>query len=157
MSKSKHTDFICLMITAVMVLLTGLYLYGAFTGIIPSSVQTVSSGQLFSYEELPVYEIDLEDTAGLNNGVCYEVDGNLYIISSGNYILSGNMEPDHQVVVAVSGGVVRLSLNGISIENTDVVPVEVKEAELVNVHLMENTINTVTASKIVADGNEERN
>ena len=151
----KHYNIICLMITAIMVLLTGLYLYGAFTGIIPASVQTISSGQLFSYEELPVYEIDLENTAGLNNGVCYEMDGNLYIISSGNYILSGNMEPDHQVVVAVSGGLVRLTLNGISIENTDVVPVEVKEAELVNVHLVENTINIVTASEIVADENEE--
>lgn len=155
MSKSKHTDFICLMITAVMVLLTGIYLYGAFAGIIPASVQNVSSGQLFSYEELPVYEIDLENTVGLNNGACYEVDGNLYIISSGNYILSGNMEPDHQVVVAVSGGLVRLSMNGISIENTDVVPVEIKEAELVNVYLMENTINTVTASGIAADEQEE--
>ncbi len=155
MSKSKHTDFICLMITAVMVLLTGIYLYGASTGIIPASVQTISSGQLFSYEELPVYEIDLENTAGFNNGACYEMDGNLYIISSGNYILSGNMEPDHQVVVAVSGGLIRLTLNGISIENTDVVPVEVKEAELVNVHLVENTINIVTASEIVADENEE--
>ena len=151
MSFSKHTNLICIIITILTVLLTVLFMNAERLGVsvVTSDVSADEEG-IFSdrdldpsYTEATAVYIDLSDIDGYTSGGAYELDGDLYIVTAGTYVLSGELD-NQQVIVNASDAKVQIVLDGATITNNSQPGIYVAAADKVFITLEEGSDNVGT-------------
>ena len=160
MTKSRFTDLICIVITVFMIVITVLFMNGKALGV--QAVETdlsADTNKSFSsrdldgtWDESTAVYISLDDYAGLASGAAYELNGDLYLIEAGTYVLSGTME-NHSVIVDADRAKVQIVLDNAEIVNEDVAPLYIKDADKVFITLAEGSTNTLS---LTGELNEEQ-
>lgn len=160
MSNHKYTTAACLVITAVTLVITILFMMGPKIGLQPVTTDksadetgTFSDRDLDgSWDESGAVYISLDDIGDseIESGGAYSLDGDLYIISAGTYVLSGSLT-DHQIIVQAKGEKVQLVLNGVTLTNADKPPVYIEKADKVFLTLAENTENQIVLSGALSE------
>ena len=151
MTKSRFTDLVCIVITVFMIVITVLFMNGKALGV--QAVETdlsADSNKSFSsrdldgtWDESTAVYISLDDYAGLASGAAYELNGDLYLIEAGTYVLSGTME-NHSVIVDADRAKVQIVLDNAEIVNEDAAPLYIKDADKVFITLAEGSTNTLS-------------
>lgn len=158
MSTYKHIDKICAAVTAVMLLLTVLFMSGkAFD--ISAAAGEYTSG-MFTADDLNgdwdtsgASEIVLFDDGSTvkGNGV-YVYDGDIYIVYAGRYLISGTLSDGSIIVDADGDDKIWLMLDGISVHSEDDAAIRIEQADHVFLTLADGTANTLSSgSKYNAD------
>lgn len=151
MSTHKHFDKLCYAVLAVTLIITVLFMNGKNLGL---SVITneESENDMFTDNDLnsdwstsDVQSIILsdEDNRVDGNGA-YTLDGDIYIINSGKYIISGELSNGSIIINADSNDKIWLMLNGVSITCDDDAAIRVEQADKVFLTLADSTKNTVS-------------
>ncbi len=162
MSKSHKTDLVCLLVTAFMIISTVLFMNGEKLGITAAvSDETANlTGQFSnrdldpSWDESTAVYIDLDELEGLTYAGAYELDGNLYIIAKGTYVLSGTLD-NAQIIVDADDCKVQIVLNGVTVTNETEAPLWVKDADKVFVTLAEGSVNTLSLTGTLTEEQTE--
>ncbi len=94
-----------------------------------------------SWDAGSAQRIALDDLDGLATAGAYELDGDLCIVSKGTYVLSGAMETGHRIIVDAGKVRLQIVLDGAAVENEDLAPLYVKQADKVFLTLAENSEN----------------
>lgn len=158
MSFSKHTNLICIIITILSVVLTVVFMNAESLGVtVVTSDATADEDGIFSdrdldpsYSEATAVYIDLDDIDGYTSGGAYELDGDLYIVTAGTYVLSGTLT-NNQIIVDASDAKVQLVLNGINITNDSLPAIYVAQADKVFITLEEDSQNVVESYNLSGD------
>ncbi len=99
-----------------------------------------------SWDAISATKIVMENTTSTSDGNGVQISGSkIMITSAGTYLISGNLD-DGQIVVAANADtdVVRLVLNGATINNSTSSGIYVEQAEKTIIILAEGTENTIT-------------
>ena len=165
MIKNKRTNVFCLAITVIMLVVTFLFMQGEKYGIVAAVSDAVADENgVFSDRDLDdtwnpdqAVTIDLSNIEGLAQEGAYELDGDLYIISKGVYVLTGELEKEHQIIVDAKDCKPQIVLNGVTIENESTAPIYVKKADKVFLTLVSESVNklAVTAELPESENEEE--
>ncbi len=99
-----------------------------------------------TWDEDSAVQIDISDSSQAGGEGYYWLDGDLWIVTKGVYVLSGTLEADHQIIVEAGSAKVQLILDGITVENSTKAPIWVKKADKVFLTLPEGSKNTVSLS-----------
>lgn len=160
MSKSRFTDVLCIVIILCMVLGTVLFMNADKLGV--QAVETDESANLnatFTDRDLDgtwdgetAEYIDLSDIEGLTMANAYELDGDLYLISKGTYVLSGSLEEGKRIIVDADAVKIQIVLDGVTVTTEDRAGIYVKDADKVFLTLAEGTENSIT---VTGELNEE--
>lgn len=146
MSKSKYTNMICLLTTCLTVVITVLFMLSPNLGIAAVAADAVSDFSERdldgSWNEDTSTYINLEELEDYKSSGAYALDGNVYIISKGTYVLSGSLT-NHQIIVNAQDCKVQLVLNGVTLTNEDTPPIYIKEADKVFLTLADDSINNI--------------
>ncbi|MBR2991175.1 MAG: carbohydrate-binding domain-containing protein [Solobacterium sp.] len=151
MAKSRYTGLVCLIVTGFMILFTVLFMNSEALGVAALETdESANRNRSFSerdldssWDENTAVYISLDDYEGLALAGAYELNGDLYIISKGTYVLSGTLE-GNSVIVDASDAKVQIVLDGVTITNEDSAGIWVKDADKVFLTLAEDTVNTVS-------------
>ena len=160
MSKSRFTDVLCIVIILCMVLGTVLFMNADKLGV--QAVETDESANRNAtftdrdldgtWDEETAEYIDLSDIEGLALANAYELDGDLYLISKGTYVLSGSLEEGKRIIVDADAAKIQIVLDGVTVTTEDRAGIYVKDADKVFLTLAEGTENTIT---VTGELNEE--
>lgn len=152
MSTHKHIDKICIFVTVLVLLLTGLFMNGKAFGITVMESEEKSS-ELFTASDLNAdwditgaTEITLSDegTTVKGNGA-YVYNGDAYIAYAGKYILSGKLTNGSIIINADGNDKIWLMLNGVSIHCEDDAAIRIEQADKVFITLADETENTLSS------------
>ena len=165
MSTHKRIDIICAIVMVIAIIVTILFMNGEALGItVIKSDGKADQDRIFSnrdldasWDEETATSIDLENIEGLALSNAYELDGDLYIVSKGTYVLSGTMAEGKRIIVSAKGCKVQLVLNGVTLTEEDRAAIYVKKADKVFLTLADGTENTITVSGSLSEGETEKN
>ncbi len=160
MSNHNHTTAVCLVIIALTLIITVLFMMGPAIGIQPiitdlsaDETGSFSSSDLDdSWDEANAVSISLDELSDsyTDTSGAYVLDGTLYIVSGGTYVLSGSLS-DQQIIVQAKGTSVRLVLNGVTLTSADQPPIYVDKADKVFLTLAEGSENQIILSDTLSD------
>ncbi len=157
-SLHKKTDLICLVITAVTLIVTVVFMNSEKLGL--TKLTSDASADYYgvfsdrdyrdSWSEALAVRIDLSDLDHLgSNGGAYVLDGDLNIVTAGTYVLSGSLQ-NHQVIVNAGDEKVQLVFDGVDINHDTLSPVLVSSADKVFVTLVAASDNVITAGNLAS-------
>ena len=163
MSHSKYTDIFCVVILALTLICTLLFMNGERLGL--TAVESDMSADLNGtysdrdleqgYDSSSAQYIDLSDLAGLKLSNAYELDGDLYLTSKGTFVLSGEMAEGHSVIVDAKNAKLQIVLSGVTIENESEAPIYIKKADKVFLTLDEGTENVISLNSLPGSNTED--
>ncbi len=159
MSTSKHINRICLIIAALTLILTILFMNGDKFGITAAAGED-DSGGMFTGNDLDA-DWDVADATSIvlsdegiavdGNGA-YANGGKVYIVYAGRYTVSGSLS-DGQIVVKADGDdKIWIRFDGVSLHSEDDAPLRVEQAEKVFLTLADGTQSALSSG---AEYNEE--
>ena len=158
MSTHKHFNLICVVVMIIAVVGTLLFMNGQALGLevrVDADTDEYEEGQYFTENdedgswdtsEATVITLEGDDGSVSGNGA-YFLDGDLMIVSSGYYVLSGELT-DGSVIVETdtnSGSKVWILLDGVSINCEDDACIRVNEADKTFLTLAEGSENTLVS------------
>ena len=154
MSTSKYIDQICLVVIALTLLITGLFMNGAALGIQPVTDPDMETEEGYftrndldgSWSSSGATRITLKGTTGnvVGNGA-YIQNGDVHIIYPGRYVLSGELTDGQIIIEAAKGDKVWLLLDGATLHCEESAAIVVEQAKKVFLTLAEGTVNTVSS------------
>ena len=161
MSRNRYTDLVCVLITILTFVVTVVFMNGEQIGLVKAESDSAADRDgIFSerdldgtWSESSAVQIDLDAMEGLTDSGAYELDGDLYIIAKGTYVLTGSLT-DHQIIVDAKGAKVQIVLNGVTIQNETLAPIYVKRADKVFLTLAEDSSNLISVEKLSAEVEE---
>ncbi len=152
MSTRKYVDKLCVAAIALMLVITGLFMFGEKLGMtIIHREEEEDANQMFTANDLNgdwdtagATKIDLNgDSAKITGNGAYFSDDTLYIAYAGKYLLSGTL--DGSVHINAGGDdKIWLLLDGVNITSKTDAPLYVEQADKVFLTLKENSQNTLT-------------
>ena len=146
MSDSKHTNLICIIITIAMVVFLVVLL--VFKGTSTASETTEDDSELS--EQIVIFmNENWQDTGteiNLSENSSYSSNDDIVLAKAGTYILSGELEAGHQILVNADAADIHIVLNGVTIEDGEASPIEIKSADAVLITLADGTTNTISAT-----------
>ena len=154
MSTSKHIDIICVAALLITLLVTALFINGRALGIAPLADGGEGDGDgLFTAGDLDgdwsaaaATRITLTGDGGRVSGSgAYVLNGNVYIIYAGDYVLSGELTDGSVIIDADKGDKIRLLLDGVSLHREDSAAIVVEQAKKVFLTLADGTENFVSS------------
>lgn len=165
----KHIKYLA-MSTVLLFALSGLT--GCAAGTTVNETETASAAAVSGlFVQLAEYDSeDLEtswDTASavnINlNGSSAEIDGSgaavsngrIMINAAGTYVLSGTLNDGQIIVAAGNDDLVRLVLNGVSLNCSDSAPIYIMQADKAIVTLAAGTVNSVTDGSVYSYATDE--
>ncbi len=158
MSTHKHIDVICVVVTAVTLLLTVLFMNGERLGIKPV-VTEESSSDMFSAADLDgnwdtdgaeFITLDDENTAVKGNGAYY-ADGVLHIVYAGKYVLSGTLTDGSVEINADGDDKVYILLDNAEIKNETGAALLIEQADKVILTLADGSENVLSCGDRFSD------
>ncbi|MGN0353720.1 MAG: carbohydrate-binding domain-containing protein [Muricoprocola sp.] len=163
MVKNKRTNMFCLIITAIMLVVTSLFMQGEKYGLVAAVSDAVADEEgTFSerdlddsWNPLQAVNIDLSDIEGLTVDGAYELNGDLYIISKGVYVLTGELAKEHQIIVDAKDCKPQIVLNGVTVENESTAPIYVKKADKVFLTLVSESENKLSVTDALPETENE--
>lgn len=163
MVKNKRTNMFCLIITVIMLVVTSLFIQGEKYGLVAAVSDAVADEEgIFSERDLDdswnplrAVNIELSDIEGFAQEGAYELDGDLYIISKGVYVLTGELEKEHQIIVDAKDCKPQIVLNGVMIENESMAPIYVKKADKVFLTLVSESVNKLAVTQALPETENE--
>lgn len=156
MSTHKAIDRICVVVTALAVLLTILFIHGDRFGLKPVVDEDSGSGNgspnsLFTKNDLDG-DWDMEGAtiirlngsgADVSGDGVYSYEGNVVIASPGRYLVSGRLDGGFLSVDAERNSKVWILLDNVSISNDDDACLRIDQADKVFLTLSEGSVNTM--------------
>ena len=146
MSTSKHFDKICLVVLAVAVVITVLFMNGAALGIQPLTED--DGGTVTPWNDATATAIVFsENGAAVVGSGAYSAGSDVTVSAAGDYRLSGT-GTGSLTVDAEKGAVVRLKVDGLTLENPDGAAIFVKQAKTTTLILAgENALSGVESTE----------
>ena len=151
MSTSKHIDVICIAALLGTLLVTGLFVNGRALGLAPLSGEAGEGDSPFTADDLNgnwdagrAARITLTgDGADVSGSGAYALDGSVFIVRAGEYVLSGELTDGSVIVDAEKEDQIRILLDGVSLYRENSAAILVEQADKVFLTLAEGTENTV--------------
>lgn len=152
MSKTKRIDILCIVVTAVTLLLTVLFMCGEKLGLtVVHHNESSAASDRFTANDLNgawdtqgATRIVLSgDTAQISGNGAYFHQGTLYIVYAGRYVLSGELSGSVKVD-ADGDDKIWLLFDGVDITSDSDAPLHIEQADKVFLTLGEGTENTLT-------------
>lgn len=152
MSKHKHIDAICIGITVFTLLVTLLFMNGKALGITVVASEE-NNDEMFTENDLDdawdtenATRIVLSDEGSTVKGNgAYVNNGDIYIVYSGKYVLSGELSNGSVIVKANGNDKIWLKFSGVSIHCEDNAAIHVEQADKVFMTLQDGTENTLSS------------
>ena len=152
MSTSKHIDLICVVALLCTLLVTVLFVNGKALGIAPMTDGDAGDSP-FTANDLNgdwdaggATQITLTGDGGQVKGNgAYIQDGNVHILYTGEYVLSGELTDGSVIIDADDNDKVWLLLDGVSLHCEDSAAILVEQADKVFLTLADRTENTVSS------------
>lgn len=158
LSTSKHIDAICIAVILFALLITGLFMNGRALGIMPIIDGDAGDGQFTAndlnagWDSANATGITLTGDGGIVKGNgAYVYDGDVHILSAGEYILSGELTDGSVIVDADKSDKIWILLDGVSLHCEDNAAVIVQQAEKVFLTLADGTRNSVSSGAEYTD------
>ncbi len=158
MSTRKYVDKLCVATIVLMLVITGLFMFGEKLGMtVIHREEEENASQMFTAKDLNgdwdtagATKIDLNgDSAKITGNGAYFSDDTLYIAYAGKYVLSGTL--DGSVHINADGDdKIWLMFDGVNITSKTDAPLYVEQADKVFLTLKENSQNT-----LIFDSDEE--
>ena len=152
MSTSKHIDTICIAAILFALLITVLFMNGRAFGIIPIVDGDAGDGQFTTndlnadWDSTKATRITLTGDGGSVKGNgAYVYDGDVHILSAGEYILSGELDNGSIIVDADKSDKIWILLNGVSLHCEDNAAILIQRAGKVFLTLAGGTENFVSS------------
>ena len=154
MSTHKWIDRICVIVMALAIVVTVLFMNGESLGLqilkdadaegTEENADFTENDLACDWEAAEITAISLEgDTGTVEGSGAYFVNGDLYITAAGYYDLSGELTDGSVVVETENKCKVFIRLNGVSITNSEDACINVQNAEKVFLTLAEGTENVL--------------
>lgn len=151
MSTHKHFDKLCYAVLAVTLIITILFMNGKSLGLSTTENEDASN-DMFTANDLnsnwdtsSAHTIILSDEGNTVTGNgAYILDSDIYIVNSGQYVISGELSNGSIIINADSNDKIWLMLNGASIHCDDDAAIRVEQAGKVFLTLADATENTVS-------------
>lgn len=152
MSKHKHIDAICIGITVFTLFMTLLFMNGKALGITVVASEE-NNDEMFTENDLDdawdtenATRIILSDEGSTVKGNgAYVNNGDIYIVYSGKYVLSGELSNGSVIVKANGNDKIWLKFSGVSIHCEDNAAIHVEQADKVFLTLQDGTENTLSS------------
>lgn len=156
MSAHKNLDRICVVIVAISLILTVLFMNGeslGITKIVDEDAEQNSDSVYFTSNDLNgnwdtsgAVTITLDgDDAEISGNGAYVIDGSVVITNAGYYVISGTLSDGYISVDAYDSSKVWILLNGVEINCSDNACIRVDQADKVFLTLAEGSQNTLTS------------
>lgn len=152
MSTHKHFDKICYAVLAVTLIITVLFMNGKSLGISTTQNEDADSDMFTAndfnsdWDASDAQAIVLSDNGSTVNGNgAYAFDGDIYIVNSGQYVISGELSNGSIIINSDGNDKIWLMLNGVSINCDDDAAIRVEQSDKVFLTLADSTQNTVSA------------
>ncbi len=150
MASSRHIGRICLAVTMMMLLITALFMSAKAVG---TAAGGEDGGGFFTGNDLDgardfsgAVRVELSGDGGIvNGGGAYFQDGKLYILSAGEYVLSGELNDGSVVVDADKEDKIWILLDGVSLHCEESAAFRVEQAEKVFLTLAEGTVSSLSS------------
>ena len=162
MSTHKYIDRICVIITLCAVLLTAVFMNGSAIGIqaiVDEDAESYTGTEYFtandmngSWDTEGAVVISLTgDGAEIQGEGVYTYDGNVYISTGGNYVITGTLNDGSIIVDAYPSSKVFLLFDGVDITCKDDAGLKVEQADKVFVTLADGSENSITSGAEYSD------
>ncbi|MCM1537996.1 MAG: carbohydrate-binding domain-containing protein [bacterium] len=164
MSTHKKIDLICIGAILFAVIITILFINGRHFGIVPA-VNADADGSLFTendrnadWDTASATQIVLSDTGSTVNGNgAYGYNGDIFIISAGYYVLTGDLTNGSVIIDADKNDKIWILLDGVTIRCEEDAAIRIEQADKVFLTLADGTKNTISAgaqydAKLIAAG-----
>lgn len=152
MSTHKHFDKLCYAVLAVTLIITVLFMNGKNLGLSVITNEN-SKNNMFTSDDLnsefsasDAQSIVLSDDGSTTDGNgAYTLDGDIYIIGSGKYIVSGELSDGSIIINADKKDKIWLILSGVSIHCNDNAAIIAEQADKVFLTLADSTQNSISS------------
>ena len=153
MSTSKYIDIICVAAVLIALLLTVLFINGSALGLTPiadgdseeEDSQFTANDLNGDWSDTAATHITLTGDGGRVSGSgAYLLDGSVYIIYPGRYVLSGELTGGSVIIDASKEDKVWLLLDGVSLHREDSAAIVVEQAKKVFLTLADGTENVIS-------------
>ncbi|MBO4414706.1 MAG: carbohydrate-binding domain-containing protein [Lachnospiraceae bacterium] len=159
---NKKINIICTVITVFAVLLTIIFMNGESLGITVVSdgdKEGTSDSEYFtandvnsSWDTDSASKITLNGSGGsVSGGGAYFLDGDLYIVQSGYYVISGELNGGSIIVEGSKKSRVWIMLNGVKVSSEGDAAFRINKAKKVFITLADGTVNTFTDNGTMTD------
>ena len=162
MASSRHIGRICLAVTFVTLLITVLFMNGKAIGLTAAADGDGGDG-FFTANDLDgahdfsgAVRITLSGDGGVvDGGGAYFLDGDLHILSAGEYVLSGELTDGSVVVDAEKGDKIWILLEGVSLHCEKSAALRVEQAEKVFLTLADGTVSSLSGGTAYAQADAD--
>ena len=162
MSTGKHIDRICAAIVILAVGVTILFMNGEALGISvlrDADLERYEAGQYFTENDLngawdtggASFVVLSGDSGTVTGNGAYMKDGDLCIVSSGRYVVSGSLSDGKIIVDANKNSKVWILLSGVDLYCSDDACIRVNEADKVFLTLKEGSSNSLESGTAYSD------
>lgn len=152
MSTSRHINIICVVTVIFALFLTGLFMNGAALGIEPIVDGDADDGQFTSndlnadWDSTGATRIVMTGDGGSVEGDgAYIYDGDVHIMYTGEYVLSGELDNGSVIVDADNSDKIWILLDGVSLHCDDNAAIRIEQAKKVFLTLAGGTENSVSS------------
>ena len=157
MSTSKHIDKIIIAVTALMLVLTILFICGEKLGL--KAVSDEEGSGFFSQKDLlsdwdtsDATKITLADNDSVISGNdAYFKDGDVHISCAGKYVVSGSLSNGKIVIDANGDDEIRLMLSNVNISCEDSAAILVEQAGKVFLTLEDGSENVISSGEVYSE------
>ena len=162
MSTKKYFDKICIVVTALAVAITILFMNGERLGIkkiVDEDAEGYATESGFTQNDMngewdttDATRISLEDdTAVIAGNGAYTYDGDVYISNAGKYVISGKLTNGRLIIDAYDSSKVWILLDGVDIYCEDDAAIRIEQADKVFLTLAEGSTNYVESGEAYSD------
>lgn len=158
MSTSKHIDVICIVVIVLSLLVTILFMNGERLGITPVQSEETDTSYFTAndlngaWDTSGATRITLSDAGSrVSGGGAYLLDGSVYIVEPGRFILSGTLSDGSVVVDAGSSDKIWMLLDGVSVTRADTAALDIEQAGKVFLTLAQGSENTLASGENYRD------